>query len=208
MIKLFCLIGAISSILLPGTAHAIVHLRVQQVGPSVVISGSGSANTTALTPAGSDGSWTNLLSDAQAYAGPGAFSDGNVSLWGGLLGPLVVGNDPSVFEIPASGSGDLFGILANDGTNISLLVLPDGYLSGSSLSGSSIFSGANLSQLGLLPGQISTWSWGSGATADSLRLEVLAPEPTTVPGPLPLAGAAAAFHRCRRLRRLHQQVLS
>lgn len=60
----------------------------------------------------------------------------------------------------------------------------------------SFFPAPNLSlaQIGLTPGQVSTWSWGSGANADSLRLEV-------VPAPAPLLGALAAFRMARGLRR-------
>jgi len=191
--------------LLPSKSHAIVQLRVQQVGGDVVVTGSGSANTSALIPEGSDNTWANVFSNAQVYAGPDAFSDGNVGLWIGLSGPLIVGNDPSVFENPSSGSGELFGVLANNGSNQSRLVLPDGYSSGANLTGSSIFTGSTLAHFGLTAGQISVWLWGSGANADSLRLEVLAPAPATVPAPLPIAGAAAAFPICRRLRRLNRQ---
>ncbi len=187
-----------ASLLSAGPARAIVQLFVQQVGSDVVITGSGSANTTDLTAAGTDNAYTNVLSDIQIYAGPDAFGDGDVSFWSGITGPLVFGSDNSVFENPSSGSGDLFGIIADNGSSTppSLLVLPVAYSSGASLSGTSTFTGTTLAQLGLTQGQISTWSWGSGANADSLRLEVQG-----VPAPLPIAGAAVAFHCSRRLRR-------
>jgi len=162
----------------------------------VVITGSGWANTFALTADGTDSSWTNLLTDSQLYAGPDAFSDGSVSLWSGISGPLLIGSDATVFEIPSSGSGQLFGILANNGSGASRLVLPLGYVSGDSLSGTSTYSGYTLAQLGLSAGQVATWGWGSGSTADSLRLEVL-----PAPAPLPIVGVIAAFTTSARLRR-------
>jgi|688.fasta_scaffold09364_20 hypothetical protein len=189
------------ALLAPRPASAIVTLRVQQVGNDVVITGSGTANTTALTPAGTGNDYTNILTDAQIYAGPAAFADGSVSLWSNISEPLAFGSDPTLAENPSTGSGALFGILANNGSDASRLVLPFNYISGTSLSGTSTFTGFTLAQLGLTPGQIETWRWGAGGNADSLRLEV-----DPVPAPLPIAGAAAVFLRIKRLRRRSRQL--
>jgi hypothetical protein len=200
------------ALLAPRPASAIVTLRVQQVGNDVVITGSGTANTNGLTPAGTDNDYTNVLTDAQIYAGPDAFGDGSggggdVSLWSNISsGPLAFGSDSNLSENPSSGTGALFGIVANDfgGTpGAQRLVLPLGYSSGTSLSGTSTFTGKTLAELGLTPGQINTWSWGADATADSLRLEV-----DPVPAPLPIAGAAAVFFRLKRLRRRSRRLHS
>ena len=201
--------AVIITFLQPGSAHATVQLLVQQLNGDVVVTGSGSANTTALNLDGTDTDYANVLTDSQIYSGPDAFADGSgdggdVGLWGGIIsGPIILGSDPGVFENPSSGSGDLFGILANNGSAISQLVLPLGYISNVSLNGTSTFTGITLAKLGFSPGQIRTWTWGTGANADSLRLEVLGSPPSSadVPSPLPIAGAAAAFHSCRRLRR-------
>jgi len=193
------------ALLAPRPASAIVTLRVQQVGNDVVITGSGTANTTALTLEGTGNDYTNILTDAQIYAGPAAFDNGSVSLWSNISsGPLAFGSDPDVTENPNSGTGDLFGIVANDFGGISgaqRLVLPIGYFSGTTLIGTSTFTGKTLASLGLTPGQINTWSWGADATADSLRLEV-----DPVPAPLPIAGAAAVFFRLKRLRRRSRRL--
>ena len=197
LFKLLPLYGVLFfACLFPRPSHGEVLLRVEQVGGDVRVSGSGSAVTTGLTSAGSNFSWTSALTDAQIYAGPLAINDGNVNLYSGLVGPLAFGSDPGVYELPdAAGSGgDLFGILADDGNGFPQLVLPDGYVSGTNLSGSASFPNLSLAQIGLTPGQVSTWSWGSGANADSLRLEV-------VPAPAPLLGALAAFRMARGLRR-------
>jgi hypothetical protein len=197
----------------PSPASAIVTLRVKQVGNDVVITGSGLAITTALNPAGTNNDYTNVLTDAQIYAGPDAFEDGSgvgggVSLWSNITsGPLAFGSVPNVTENPSSGSGVLFGIVADNfesNPGAQRLVLPRNYTSGASLSGTSTFTGFTLARLGLTPGQISTWSWGADATADSLRLEVVDPNP--VPAPLPIAGAAAVFCRLKRLRRRSRQL--
>jgi len=195
------------ALLAPRPASAIVTLRVQQVGNDVVITGSGSANTTALTLAGTGNDYTNILTDAQIYAGPAAFDNGSVSLWSNISsGPLAFGSDSNLSENPSSGTGALFGIVANDfgGTpGEQRLVLPLGYISGDDLIGTTTFTGYTLASLGLTPGQINTWSWGADATADSLRLEV-----DPVPAPLPIAGAAAVFFRLKRLRRRSRRLHS
>jgi hypothetical protein len=115
---------------------------------------------------------------------------------------LSFGIDSSLYELadPVGSSGDLFGILADNGSGATQLVLPRGYVSNSSLSGVSRFSSLTIAQLGLTPGQLTTWSWGSGANADSLRLEV-ADSASPVPVPAPLLGLGAAFQMARRLRR-------
>ena len=186
----------IVSFLVLQPSQGAVLLRVEQVGSDVQVSGSGSALTTELIGTGSTFSWTSSLTDAQIYAGPLAINDGNVNLYSGVVGPLVFGGDPGVYELPdlAGSVGDLFGINANDGNGFPQLVLPAGYISGTSLSGTSSFPNLSLAQIGLTPGQVSTGSWGSGANADSLRLEV-------VPAPAPLLGALAAFRVARGLRR-------
>ena len=186
--------------LLQGPVQAEVLLKVQRIGADVVVSGSGTANILDLTSVGDSNIWTNVMTDVQIYAGPDAFNDGEVGLFSGLSGPLVLGSDPMVTEYPVStgSSGDLFGILADTGSSVSQLVLPKGYVSGSSLSGTTTFAGRSLAELGLTPGQVTTWTWGSGVFADSLRLEVLQ-STTAVPTPAPFLAAVAAFRSSRRL---------
>jgi hypothetical protein len=184
---------------LPG--FAAITLRVEQGGADVVVTGSGSANLSSLTIDDPKSNWSNYLTDVEIYAGPDAFLNGNVTLFSGITsGPLAFGTDPTVYEFPASvgSSGDLFGISSDDGTGVSQLVLPAGYLSGSSLSGVSTFPSLTLQRLGLTPGQVTTWGGGSGSDADSLRLEVAGSTP--VPAPAPVFGVLATFQMARRLR--------
>ena len=189
-------------VLTPMPSSASITLRAEQIGADVVITGSGTANLSGLTFDATDDFWTNYISDIEVYVGPDAFNDGNVSLYGGIAGPLSFGIDSSLYELadPVGSSGDLFGILADNGSGVTQLVLPRGYVSNSSLSGVSRFSSLTIAQLGLTPGQLTTWSWGSGVTADSLRFEV-ANNADPVPGPAPLLGLGAAFQMARRLRR-------
>jgi hypothetical protein len=198
----FLLLGGFLALIGAAPAQALVTLKVLQVGPDVVVNGRGSAKTAGLTSMGTEATWTNVLSPVQVYAGPAAFSDGNVSLWSNLSGPSSFGSDPAVFEYPDPGStlsfGKLFGILTSSNPADIRLVLPSTYVSGTTISGRTTYTNVTLAQLGLTSGLTYTWSWGSGPTADSLELQI---DPTPVPAPLPIAGAAAAFHSVQRLRR-------
>jgi hypothetical protein len=101
-------------------------------------------------------------------------SSGNV-----LLGPVFVGFDqysgisgPSSFgpglgpEFPTTGSGGLVGVRGSNG----LLRVPSGYSSGDSISAAMTFSNDSLASLGITPGNY-VWTWGAGATADSLTFQ-------------------------------------
>ena len=107
-------------LLSPGSSRARVQLLVQQVNGDVVITGSGSANTTDLALDSTDNDYTNVLTDSQIYAGPDAFGDGSggggdVGLWSGITsGPTLFGSDASVAENPSSGSIDT--LTGPDGT--------------------------------------------------------------------------------------------
>lgn len=197
----FLALGFIFWPLIP--AHSAIVLTVKQDGSDVVVIGSGSANTTDLPSPTAYPDYTNVLTDLQIYAGPAAFTndpntpDVDVNLWSGITGPNSFGDDPNVVETPFTGSGDLFGIVADDGSGQSLLVLPLNYQNGASLNGISRFNGFTLAELGLSPGVFS-WSWGTNQNADSLQIRI---EPVPVPAPLPLAGGAMAWSLAKRMRR-------
>jgi hypothetical protein len=183
----------------PRPAEAALVLQVTQQGPNVLVVGSGTANLSDLLTPVNDSLYTNYLSEVEIYAGPAAFANGEVTLWSGLNGGSpTISNVSGLLELPdfSSSSGDLFGIFIDNGTP--KLVLPKDYVTNSSLSGTSIFTGLDIANLGLTAGT-TTWTWGSGANADSLELRVDAP--TSVPAPLPIAGAAIAYRCSRRLRR-------
>lgn len=189
--------------------YAALLLQVEQLGDDVVITGSGSANTAALTNEGSDNTWTNVLTDSQIAAGPDAFFNGQVTFWSGITGPASFGSDLTFSQNPDSGSGALFGIVASNLTPSPQVFLPQGYISSASLTGTSTFLNSSLISLGFAPGSTFTWSWGSGGSADSFVLNILSTSPAQAPASLPIAGASLAFAQSRLLRRrlrgsLHQ----
>jgi len=65
------------------------------------------------------------------------------------------------------------------------LYLPNGYVSDTSVSNLTTFSGATFASLGVTPGTY-VWTWGSGATTDSFTLQ-FGSAPTGVPEPASLA---------------------
>ena len=102
----------------------------------------------------------------QAFTGPMSFGSG---------GPTN----------PSSGSGDLVGIVGNPSpTGSPELYVPTGYISGTALSDMSSWNNKTFMTLGAVPGTY-VWMWGSGATADSFTLDIIAP--AAVPEPSSLA---------------------
>ena len=77
--------------------------------------------------------------------------------------------------------------------------MPEGYVSGSALSDSSTYDFASLASLDVTPG-VYTWTWGSGADADSFTLIAgNVPEPSTwAMMLLGLAGLGYAGYRASR----------
>ena len=168
-------------------AEGSVIINISQVGLNVVITGSGTINLTALNLLGSAGVTTVLIpSNGVIEAGP---LTGSISEYGGAVGPTTFGPGNQTF--PSSGSGNLFGIIASD------VVVPQGYTSGTSLLGSSTFNNATLASLGITPGTY-VWTWGTGATADSLTLNAGTPEPGSLS--LMAAGLLLAGLRMRKRR--------
>ena len=200
------LLGVTPLLLAAAPAKALITLKVKQVGSDLVVTGSGSASTAALTAVSTDPAYTNVLTPIQVYAGPAAFTgvapDVAVGLWSGLNGPPSFSSESALFEYPdvaATNTGQLFGILTSANLSDIRLVLPLTYSSGASLNGTTTYTNLSLAQAGLADGQVFTWTWGSNTTAETLRLEI--GDIQSVPAPLPLAGAAAAFRTAQQLRR-------
>lgn len=187
-------------------ADAAMILRLEEVGGDVVVKGSGTINLGLFASEGTSDTFTNLFNDIQIYAGPAAENDdGQVGFWSGLTGgPATISSTVDNFTPAVSSSvsfGDLFGIISNDGSGTdgagkALLVLPQGYISGAVLSGTSRFTGQTFTSMGISRGTL-TWTAGSGASTDTVTITTDA-EP--VPAPLGVASAAAVFSTIRRLK--------
>jgi hypothetical protein len=152
---------------LGGRADAAVVIDIFQSGANVEVTGSGTINLTDLTPVfSSPGTAAVIPSAAAVIVG----LNSNVDVYTGISGPASFGSGGET--IASSGSGDIFGI--DEGT----LGVPEGY-TGTALSGSSTYDGQTLTMLGLKPGTY-VYTWGSGADADSLTVNISSvPEPST-----------------------------
>jgi hypothetical protein len=160
----------------PATSRAGVIINIQEVGSDVVAMGSGSIDTTDLTFNGNTNNaalvWAGFPLGSFAVVGGTTIVSEDV--YSGITGPSSFGSGDQHFA--TSGSGDVFGVVANN-----VIDLPSGYISGSALSATSTWSGESFSSFGLTPGSY-TWTWGTGAHADSftLNIGVPVPEPTTL----------------------------
>ena len=148
-------------------AEASYVLNVVQSGSNVFATGSGTLNTSALVNQGTAvvGSyvWPSFSFGSVISVGPSVTD----TFFKQISGPATFGSGPQI--LASTGSGNTVGVIANDG-----IYVPSGYVSGSALSSSATWNSETLADLGLTPGTY-TWTWGSGATADSFILNIGAP---------------------------------
>ena len=176
-------------------AKAAFTFTLQQVGGNVVINGTGTLNTTALTLSSSSNTLAQIAPfHAILFDGPTNFVPCSVYTGGGLSGPTSFGTGSGN---ASAGAGNLVGIDGFDGT----LWVPSGYSSGTALTDTTTYAGT-FASIGFAPGTY-VYTWGTGANADSLTVTGVVPEPSTwaLLG-LGLAGAGVVTLRQRRRARL------
>jgi hypothetical protein len=151
-------------------AQAAYVVTLEQEGPNVVATGSGTIDLAGLSfqfnqpndPSSMDPSVPEIVTGAT----------GTLAVYEGSTGPTNFGSGGVIFA--SSASGDLVALDTSGGIGV-----PAGYLSGSPLSDSATYDNATLASLGIRPGKY-VWTWGSGADADSFTLVAGAvPEPST-----------------------------
>jgi PEP-CTERM motif len=171
----FALAAALALCVVPARAGFII--TIDQVGPDVVATGSGSLNLTGLTFNGTVDSAPGVTPIfANITFGEGLISTGDD--YGPLMGPSSFG--PGIGDIPTSFSGDTFGVVNGIGN----VRVPDGYTSGTPLSGTDTFANLTISSLGLTPG---TYTYTLPNDTITVRIGAVVPEPST----LALAGIGA-----------------
>jgi len=161
-------------VLFPPPRPAPSSSKLPETGGDVVFIANGTANLIGLTSSVITGSTAAGLN---ASLGLLTVGSGNFQRYDGLTAPanLPFGTG-SGFVVSSSNSGGPLSIKGGQ------LLLPSGYISGSYLSASNTFNVqtfASFSGGTLIPGSY-VWTWGAGANADSLSLNIgSVPEPSS-----------------------------
>jgi hypothetical protein len=189
IVKSLVVLWSLTAVCPLAKADFIFYLQEDGNG-DVVGTGSGSLNTSALT-AVSDSFNMSLIGSAAADLQVGT-PESEVTGFVGCTGPTNFGTG-TVFG--AFGSGDFVGIIGLDDK----ILLPKGYVSGTSLLDAAEWQFQSFASLDITPGTY-TWTWGTGSTADSLTVTTdanVVPEPASLS--LLLFGGLALLHRRRSL---------
>jgi hypothetical protein len=115
----------------------------------------------------------------QAIWAAGPTTPTNCELWSGpsfTTYPTSFGSGGG--SIPTSSTGSIFGILP--GGFGRTIIVPENYVSGTLLNGSTTYDNTTISAMGLTPGTY-VWSWGTGPNADSITMTIggsVTPTPT------------------------------
>ncbi len=171
-IRVLCLIAAITLFAVPA-ARAAYTITIDQVGPDVIATGSGSIDTTDLNFLTGFGGNLGLVAADNAFAAVGSSDNGD--FYSGFTGPTSFG--PGEEDVANSTSGVFVGVVGESG----LIFLPDGYSSGAALGISTdTFSNQTFSSLGINPGTY-LYTWGTGQHADRFTVNIgSVPEPASL----------------------------
>ena len=182
-------------LLIQGQAKAILNYNIFESGGNVVVQTSGGLDLSGATPEASSGCGVQGL----IKSAPGAICSGVDTGLSGSSSYLITG--PTSFI----GTADLAPASSVSGTStvlyglISRFRIDSSYTLNSPIVSSATFNSQTLSSLGFTTtGLIGTWT--IDGTPESINVYI-GPPATSVPGPLPLLGAGAAFGWSRRLRK-------
>jgi hypothetical protein len=188
-------------VLMQGQAKAVLTYNIFERGSDVVIEANGSLLIPASAPV-SNGCFggNGRLNPSSGFICTGPGTDLNMLEYNlGLQPTTSFGTGSGVNTTNVSGTPTIFG------ANVGLLALSSSYVSGSPIQGEAIFASRTLSGFGITTtGLLGTWTLDG--TGDTIQVFIAAP--ASVPGPLPLFGAAAAFGWSRRLRKRISTPLS
>jgi hypothetical protein len=148
-------------------------VNVSQVGPNVVWSGSGSFNLTDLTLNQNLPGVTGGYNKSFAQFVVGSSSPVNATTYSGSSFTTFPANFGSGSGTPpSSSSGSIFGVVQTSGTGGPREVLvPQGYTSGTEISGSMTYNSQTIAGMGLTPGTY-TWSWGTGGNTSTIVMTI------------------------------------
>jgi hypothetical protein len=169
---------ALVAILSGQSAKASLIIDVTQSGSDVVATASGSIDLTDMTAdfstTGEGAAWGTFPAGGSLIA-VGPATTASLEAYEAITGPAIFGSGAEVTA--SSGSGDLVAIAPGFAPGV--IYVPAAYVSGAALSGTSTWDSTTIAALGLTPGTY-TYTWGNGADADSLTLNIgAAPEPAS-----------------------------
>ena len=139
---------------------------LQEVGPDVVLSGTGTANLSSLTLTGPYGGSGTFIRPSSGFfnVGPNGSEDWYSGIT--LSTPTSFGSGP--LTIADSSLGDIFGL-----SGFGDVKVPAGY-SGGLLNGTATFTGTTLSTLGVtVPGGPYLIQWGASGASETITLTVI-----------------------------------
>jgi hypothetical protein len=147
-------------------------VTIVESGGNVVMSASGSLNINDLTlvnpsagPFGFGGLGVSTATFLMGTNGINAAQYSGFTTTPPNFGPGGVGGSQT------SVSGNIFGVIKQGPTAPYSLLVPVGYTTGTAISSSQTFNGQSFVSFGLTPGTY-TYTWGSGANADSINVVV------------------------------------
>lgn len=146
-------------------------------GTNVVMDGSGTLNLTDLTQVGTTTTFTAGINGQSkiVIAGPGGIC--NRYSGSTFSTPIDYSSAPGGFTT-ISGAGDTFGAISG---LVNGIAVPNGYVSGTYLSGTSVFNNQSINGMSLIPGTY-VFSWGTGINADDITLIIQPPiTPSSTP---------------------------
>jgi hypothetical protein len=180
----------------PAAASAQIIVNLAESGPNVTVTLSGNANTAGLTPGAGQTAGATGMAINPSFQALRFFKDtGSAQEFSGISGPSNFGAGGNTFAFSGT-SGDYVGLDA-----FQRLILPSGYVSGSSLSATGTFLNKSFATLGATPGTY-TWTWGGGDLTTGQAFQIVIPAAIPEPGPLALAAViGVGILSARRFRR-------
>jgi|694.fasta_scaffold07203_3 hypothetical protein len=146
----------------------IFRMRLFQSGSNVIMSGTGEFNTSALTIGGGTTSTSFIFPNIATFTSGIATSTSTQPYTGISTYPSNFGSGTVLAA--NSGSGDKVGIVYAGPTDVQLIV-PGGYVSFTTLTTETTYTGRTLSSLGCTVGTY-IWTWGTGPNVGNLILTV------------------------------------
>lgn len=173
-----CILSVLFLMTLQAAVYGAMTISVVETSTGVTITASGSVNLSGLEREGETFNSNPNIEPIEGIFSLGAATTGSLVDVGDtyrarngeiITHPVTLGGGG--FTAASFGAGPFFGFVIFGGAAPDLLRVPNDYSSGSQFTTSATFLGATITSLGLRPGQY-VWSWGSGASADSMTMTI------------------------------------